>query len=198
MIQRFLSKLRSKREGTSDFIEAPYDVNLSQVHLNLRTPKKGKKYLSIGNGSAVQGQFIFERESGYIEIGKNTFIGGSQFICIEEIKIGNDTLISWGCTFSDNDAHSLEWENRKNDVAEWKKGLDENKVGRYKNWDHVKRKKIIIEDKVWIGFNVIVLKGVRIGEGAVVGAGSVVTKDVPPYTVVGGNPAKIIKKIEIK
>lgn len=57
---------------------------------------------------------------------------------------------------------------------------------------------IVIEDKVWIGINATVLPGVRIGYGAIVGAGSVVTKDVPAMTVVAGNPARIIKKIENK
>ena len=57
---------------------------------------------------------------------------------------------------------------------------------------------IIIEDKVWIGINATVLPGVRIGYGSIVGANSVVTHDVPPMTVVGGNPARFIKKIEVK
>lgn len=55
---------------------------------------------------------------------------------------------------------------------------------------------IVIEDKVWIGINSTVLPGVRIGLGAIVGAQSVVTRDVPPMTIVAGNPARIIKKIE--
>lgn len=55
---------------------------------------------------------------------------------------------------------------------------------------------IVIEDKVWIGINATVLPGVRIGYGAIIGAGSVVTKDVPPMTIVAGNPARIIRKIE--
>ncbi|GMM51058.1 acetyltransferase [Starmerella bacillaris] len=57
---------------------------------------------------------------------------------------------------------------------------------------------IIIEDSVWIGANALVLPGVRIGTGAVVAAGAVVSKDVPPHTVVGGVPAKVIKKIANK
>ena len=56
---------------------------------------------------------------------------------------------------------------------------------------------IVIEDKVWIGINATILPGVKIGYGAIVGAQSVVTHDVPPMTVVGGNPARIIKKIEL-
>lgn len=56
---------------------------------------------------------------------------------------------------------------------------------------------VVIEDKVWIGINSTILPGVRIGYGAIVGAQSVVTRDVPPMTVVAGNPARIIKKIEL-
>ena len=55
---------------------------------------------------------------------------------------------------------------------------------------------IVIEDKVWIGINSTILPGVTIGYGAIVGAGSVVTKDVPAMTIVAGNPARIIKAIE--
>jgi len=54
-------------------------------------------------------------------------------------------------------------------------------------------KEVTIEDDVWIGARVIILPGVRIHTGSVIGAGSVVTKDVPPYSIVGGNPAKVIK-----
>ena len=57
---------------------------------------------------------------------------------------------------------------------------------------------IVIEDKVWIGIGATVLPGVRIGYGSIIGANSVVTHDVPPMTIVGGNPAKFIKKIEVK
>lgn len=55
---------------------------------------------------------------------------------------------------------------------------------------------IVIEDKVWIGINATILPGVKIGYGAIIGAGSVVTKDVEPMTIVAGNPARVIKKIE--
>lgn len=53
--------------------------------------------------------------------------------------------------------------------------------------------KIVVKDDVWIGMSVLILSGITIGQGAVIAAGSVVTKDVPPYAIVGGNPAKILK-----
>lgn len=57
-------------------------------------------------------------------------------------------------------------------------------------------KPVIIEDDVWIGQNAIILPGLRICQGSIVAAGAVVTKDVPPYVIVGGNPARVIKKRE--
>lgn len=54
--------------------------------------------------------------------------------------------------------------------------------------------KVVIEDDVWIGYRSIILTDITIGKGSVIGAGSVITKDVPPYTVVGGAPARVIKK----
>ncbi len=59
----------------------------------------------------------------------------------------------------------------------------------------IKSAPVVIEDHVWIGFNLAILKGVTMGKGAIIGAGSVVTKDVEPFTVVAGNPAKIIKRL---
>lgn len=151
--------------------------------------------VQIGHDNLLSATFVVETSKGMITVGDNTFIGGGLFVCAEEIKIGSDVMFSWGCTVIDTDAHSLNWEHRKQDVRDWKKGTDEGTIGKYKDWTHVASKKIEIKDKAWIGFNVIILKGVTVGEGAVVAAGSVVTKDVAPYTLVGGNPATFIKQI---
>lgn len=142
----------------------------------------------IGENSMIESSFYFDKENSSIKIGNRTFIGGSKLICAESIEIGDDVLISWGCTIVDHNSHSLIFSERKNDVVDGLTGK--------KNWTNVLIKKIDIKDKVWIGFDVKILKGVTIGEGAIVAAGSIVTKDVPPFTLVAGVPAKVIRSLQ--
>lgn len=193
LLRYLRAKLGSKKEDINPHIVVKGNTNLKNLSLYLRNPQKDKVYLRLAEDSVVSGNFTFEKETGLITIGKRTFIGGGMFVCIDGIEIGNDVMFSWGCTVMDNNAHSLVSEERKNDVIDWKRGVDEGLIGHYKDWSNVKSDRIVIKDKAWIGFNCIILKGVTIGEGAVVAAGSVITKDVPDYAVVAGNPAKIIK-----
>lgn len=179
----------------SNYIYKRASTSFGTISVDVRKPVKDKIYLDIGEDSLINGAYIFEQEKGKITIGNRTFIGGGVFNCIESISIGNDVMFSWGCTVIDNNSHSLIWSERKDDVLNWKKGFDENKVGLYKDWSHIKKGPIVIKDKVWVGFNSIILKGVTIGEGSIIASGSVVTKDVPDWAVVGGNPAKVIRLI---
>ncbi len=144
--------------------------------------------LGIGNGSIVEARIRFDRPDGSVRIGERTFIGASTLVCAEEIDIGNDVLVAWGCTIVDHDSHPLAWKDRSGDVGNWFNGR--------KDWTHVERAAVRIGNKAWIGFNVIILKGVHIGEGAIVGAGSVVTRDVPPSSIAAGNPARLIRELE--
>jgi acetyltransferase-like isoleucine patch superfamily enzyme len=155
--------------------------------------------IRIGDASILGCRIVLEREFGNVTIGNQTYIGASSIICAESITIGSDVLIAWGTTIVDHDSHSTNWENRSEDVRKWRDGYIQGNLGKaasLKNWDVVQKKPVKIGDKVWIGFNAIILKGVNIGEGAVVAAGAVVTKDVPAWTVVGGNPAKVIKELK--
>jgi acetyltransferase-like isoleucine patch superfamily enzyme len=142
---------------------------------------------SIGESSIFGASIAADRPNATVRVGNRTFVGSSRLVCAEEILIGDDVLISWGCTIVDHDSHSLVWDERKEDVVEWCQGR--------KDWKHVKVRKICIGNRVWIGFNSIVMKGVNVGEGAVIGAGSVVTRSVEPYTLVAGNPAKPIRNL---
>jgi len=143
--------------------------------------------VSIGAQSLVEGSIIFDRENATVSIGDRTYIGNSMLVCSNSIIFGDDILMAWGCTIVDHNSHSIHWEERKNDVVNWINGR--------KEWENIGYAPVVIGNKVWVGFNVIILKGVTIGEGAVIAAGSVVTKDVPPYTVTAGNPAKVVREI---
>ncbi|MDI3258477.1 MAG: acyltransferase [Sinobacteraceae bacterium] len=156
------------------------------AYRNIRSFKEGCQ-VSVGRYSIFEGWLFFDRAASTFSIGERTYIGGSAFHCAERIEIGSDVLISWGCTVMDHDSHALLWQQRKNDVTEWFHGR--------KSWEHIARRPVIIGDRVWIGCNCTILKGVSIGESAVVGAGSVVTKDVPAYVVVAGNPARVIQEL---
>ena len=114
-----------------------------------------------------------------------------------KIEIGDDVIIAWDVCIYDHDSHSLGWRARIEDLRCLREDL---RAGRdplaSKDWSVVHTKPIRICDKAWIGMNTIILKGVTIGEEAVVAAGSIVTKDVPQWTVVAGNPARVVKYIE--
>ena len=109
-----------------------------------------------------------------IHIGKNVFINsGCHFQDQGGIFIGDNVLIG----------HNVVLATINHDLNPYDR--------------HNIYKPIFIKDRVWIGSNVVITQGVTVGEGAVVAAGAVVTKDVAPYTVVGGVPAKFIKHIEL-
>ncbi len=155
------------------------------VWSRLRLPRGAQ--IRIGDNSLVHCRIRFDSREGQVLIGDRSFIGLSDLVCHSKIEIGNDVMISWGVTIVDHNSHSLFWEQRKDDVTNWAQGI--------KRWDDVRRAPVKIQDKVWIGFNAIILKGVTIGEGAVVAAGAAVTKDVPPFTLVAGNPAAVVRQL---
>lgn len=143
----------------------------------------------IGNNCLINGRLTTETETSKIKINNNVFIGGKSIIdCKDEILIEDDVLVSYECIIFDHDSHSIFSKARKDDLSRFKKNQ--------MNWNDVKSKKIHIKKNAWICARSIILKGVIVGQGSIVAAGSVVTKDVPDYTVVSGNPAKVIKKVE--
>lgn len=154
--------------------------------------------VSVGGKSILGATIIFEETGGKVTIGDRVYIGNSKVICKNSITFGNDILVSWGVTFYDHNSHSKDYQLRRNDI---KQTVDDYKKynGNYlknKNWDVVESAPIIVENDVWIGMDALILKGVVIGEGAIVAARSVVTKNVPPFTIVAGNPAKVVKYLK--
>lgn len=168
---------------------------MNQCYVNVMYPSE-RLFLEVGEGNILGCEFRFESRDGYIKVGNDCYIGPSLLISRNSIEIGNHVTIAWGCTIYDHDSHSLDYRERRKDIereiTNIRRGED---FIQDKDWSTVNSKPIIIKDDAWIGMNAIILKGVTVGRGAVIGAGSVVTKDVPDWTVVAGNPAVIVKKL---
>jgi acetyltransferase-like isoleucine patch superfamily enzyme len=147
--------------------------------------------IKIAEGTHIRGELLTFASGGQITIGSNGFIGeGTRIWSAESIKIGDNVLISHNCNIIDTDSHEINYLERAKSFT----SLIES--GHSKVKGNVLTKPILIEDYAWISYNVSILKGVTIGKGAIVAAGSVVTKDVSEFSVVAGNPAIIIKSIK--
>jgi acetyltransferase-like isoleucine patch superfamily enzyme len=126
--------------------------------------------------------------NGRCTIGDFTLLNGALVMAEEMIEIGSYCLISWNVGIADSDFHPLDPAQRMVD-AQAIAPFFKDRPPRPK----LKTAPVKISDNVWIGMNATILKGVTIGENSVVAAGSVVTKSVPPNTVVAGNPAIVVK-----
>lgn len=147
-----------------------------------------REAIRIGRQSRVLARFETMGHGGRITVGAYCFIGEDTYIwSAASVTIGDRVLISHGVNIHDHISHSLSAADRH---RHFKSIFFEG--GHPKDLPNVPAAPIVIEDDAWIGFGATVLKGVRIGKGAVVGAQSVVTKDVEPYTIVVGNPARVI------
>jgi acetyltransferase-like isoleucine patch superfamily enzyme len=147
--------------------------------------------ITIGVNTHIRGTLLIFNYGGKIKIGNNCYIGdGSRVWSGEEVIIGNDVLIAHTVNIVDTQAHEIDATERSD------RYLQLISKGPWADKGSIQTKPIVIKDKVWISFNAIILKGVTIGEGAIVAAGSVVTKDVAPYTLVAGNPAVFVKNVQ--
>lgn len=180
LVVKLVLKLQSKKVSfQSDIIFKGYP--LLQIEKDTRL-KIGKNvsFTSLNRGYHLNLQnpvkLMLDKKGAEIIIGDNTRIHGTCIHAQESIRIGNNCLIAGNCQIIDSSGHDLSIENVKNRI---------NTKG--------KTKPIVIEDNVWIGANTFVLPGVTIGEGSIIGAGSIVLSNIPPYSIARGNPAVVIK-----
>lgn len=173
--------MKKHRSLKSHLAEAFYNIIASKLPSSLA--KGGKFYKKLranlvrvyirhcGSNVNIEPYAIFNHA---LSIGDNSGIGAKSEL-YGEITIGKDVMMGTNCIIYSRN-HRFD----RIDIPMRMQGSDEIKP-------------VVVGDDVWIGGRVTILPGVNIGKGAVIGAGSVVTKDVPEYAIVGGNPAKIIK-----
>jgi acetyltransferase-like isoleucine patch superfamily enzyme len=145
----------------------------------------------IGRGASTYLGTMFDvGPRGCVTLGEYALVHGARIICDAEVLIGDYCLISWNVVLMDSYRVSLDPVQRRRELEGAAQGQPRRLAA------NVPARPLRIGRNVWIGFDACVLPGVTIGEGAVVGARSVVVGDVPPYTVVAGNPARVIRRLE--
>jgi maltose O-acetyltransferase len=148
------------------------------VRLRGRVRVSGCGEVLLGEGVSLSGTVVpvelVTYTSGRIEIGNHTFVNyGSSIAARTSVKIGSHCLLGHYTFVMDNDQHDV-----------------------IRHTELPKSEPVIIEDHVWIGSKVVILPGVRIGSCAVIGAGSIVTKNIPPRCVAAGNPARVLRQLD--
>jgi galactoside O-acetyltransferase len=193
IIKKYFVRQKNKKN-----LDMGKSILLGGFQLNIRFGARQER-VSIGNDSMLDCKIIFESTEGHVSIGDRVYIGNSTIICRTNITFENDIFVAWGTYFYDHDSHSLDYRERQKDLI---RQLEDYRANRNfiesKDWSVVNTRPIKICSNAWIGMNCIILKGVIIGEGAIVAAGSVVTRNVPAWTVVAGNPAIVVKEIPLE
>ena len=147
----------------------------SVIHHSARMDTPPYRIFSLGDYSVVESFACINNAVGDVIIGDHTRIGLHNTI-IGPVEIGNHVNLAQGITVT-----AL-----NHNFSDTSKRIDEQGVS---------TNPVTIEDDVWVGANAVILPGVTIGEHCVIAAGAVVTKDVPPHSLVAGVPAKVIKQI---
>jgi acetyltransferase-like isoleucine patch superfamily enzyme len=155
----------------------------------IRNASGRDEHIRVGSRSMILGELLTFAHGGQIQIGEWCFVGeGTRIWSALRITIGDRVLIAHNVNIFDNLTHPVG------------AGARHRQFQRIVTSGHPKEinlgeRAINISSDVWIGANAIILRGVMIGMGGIVGAGAVVTKDVPPYTIVAGNPASPIREL---
>jgi len=160
--------VKRARNTSRSYFASKVAYNIGRLHgLSLRIFLYRKIGMKIGRNCVVR-RGVYLGSPNELEMGDGSFIGRASLYCTGGVKIGKNVNVSDGVVIitAKHDVNSAAFE--------------------------AVYEPIIINDWAWIATNAIVLAGVTIGEGAVVAAGAIVTKDVLPYSIVGGNPAKVI------
>jgi acetyltransferase-like isoleucine patch superfamily enzyme len=151
---------------------------------------KRERGVEIRRGASTYLGTMFDvGPQGRVTLGEYALVHGARIICDSEIFIGDYALISWNVVLMDTHRLSPNVAYRRRELECLSTRADRILLSQ------VPARPIRIERNVWIGFDACILPGVRIGEGSIVGARSVVTQDVPPFTIVAGNPARIIREL---
>ena len=158
-------------------------------HAFKRFRAKQPEALVIGSNCTMDGVHFAVEAEGRVSIGDYCYFTNAVLLCELELRIGNYVVIGWNASIADSDFHPIAPAERIADAVAC------SPLGNGRTRPTVAKRPVIIEDDVWIGPNATILKGVHIGAGAFIEAGSLITRDVAPRARMLGNPAQVIGEV---
>lgn len=169
----------------------PPNVRLGQ-HSRISADYAFKRFLSrepdalaIGDHCTMDGVHFAIGREGKVRIGNYCYFTNAVLLCELELRFGDYVVLGWNVTIADTDFHPLEPAQRIADAIAC------SPLGQGRPRPEIPRKPVIIENDVWVGPNATILKGVRIGAGAMIEPGALITRDVPAGARMIGNPAQL-------
>lgn len=165
------------------------DTVLTADYAFKRFRAKAPDALVIGAHCTMDGVHFAIEAQGRVTIGDYCYFTNALLLSELELRIGSYVMMGWNSSIADSDFHPIAPAQRIADAIAC------SPLGQGRPRPPIARRPVIIEDDVWIGPNATILKGVRIGQGALIEPGALVTKDVPPRARVLGNPAQVIGEV---
>lgn len=206
MRKNFIQTTETARSGERGFIE--YDWYAGGIPPNVRLGEN--VYLDTSYGFAA---FHSERETGFslgeasgmydrasfvvgkdgaVEVGSYTVLNGTIIVCNGSVKIGSHCLLAWGSVITDTwtsfEAASIE---KHREILRFAASTAERHLLPIDT-----ARPVVLEDNVWVGFDSVILPGVTLGQGCIIGCKTIISEDVPSYTVMVGNPARPVRRLE--
>lgn len=144
--------------------------------------------LRLGDNVTIWRTSLAADVAATITIGDDCYLANASLVCTGAITIGSRVLVAGGVTIADSDFHPLGPAARIADTVAL------SPVGERTRRPPIEVRPVVIEDDVWIGYNATILKGVRVGAGAVIAPGALINRDVPPGAYMAGNPARAVEE----
>lgn len=190
-----LYRMTKKRRAEKSFKKNALLSERSLIFHTANCTNSGRKeQIAIDEHCEIKG-CVCCHGNGKVIIGKHFYMGGFSYIhAADSISIGDCVIVSNHVRIMDNNSHPTDPDKRKEMSLAGSTQAD-GTVSPLWSATLAEHAPVVIEDNVWIGEFASIMKGVTIGKGAIIGSHAVVTKDVPPYSVVAGNPARIVKSL---
>ncbi len=165
------------------------NTDLAGAHLFRQFRSRVIPALIIGANCTMDGVHFALGKEARVAIGDYCYFTNAMLLCEQELRIGSYVVLGWNATIADTDFHPIAPAERIADAMAC------SPLGQGRPRPEIVRRPVVIEDAVWTGPNATILKGVRIGAGAFIEPGALVTRDVPPRARVLGNPGRVVGQV---